>query len=177
MAANVDELLGGAGPPGGGRRLIDALLSGPDDLWPQEDWPAIWRHQLSTEIADDLAELGTSIAVAARQQLDPGLITYGLLLGHPNPPLQVLVWIKDCAKRQMQNDALLPKSIAALIYYLSIAVARVRLGVAISNADDGHLRDGLRWAGRQEWIDEPTRRLIAYLLSALPGTAGPGEKV
>jgi len=74
------------------------------------------------------------------------------LLESLNPSIDVLVELKNVAKRRPRN--LIPPEMALLLYYGSIAAALVRCGRRITKLRDEELRDGFTWAIKQPWVPE-----------------------
>jgi len=50
-------------------------------------------------------------------------------------------------------DSSLPNDVAAVLYYLSIAAAYVRLGRRISQLGDAELKRGLVWCKGKPWVE------------------------
>jgi hypothetical protein len=71
------------------------------------------------------------------------------------------VLTKDFAKAcRISADSPIPREIATVLYFASIAVARLRCGRRITELTDTAVRKGLDWALGQPWLDEATRRLL-----------------
>jgi hypothetical protein len=86
-----------------------------------------------------------------------------------------LLWLaKDFAKANMDHpDGSLPKEVAAVLYYASIAAALTNLDERISQLKDAELARGLGWAKDQPWVDKRIQELLVQGINKLPGT-GPG---
>jgi RNA polymerase sigma-70 factor (ECF subfamily) len=96
----------------------------------------------------------------------------GELLHHPHPSPELLEQVKDFAKENGTDpESPLPREVATLLYYASIAAALARGGRRISRQGDDALRWGFEWGGAQPWVDEATRAVLADGLRAL-GDAG-----
>lgn len=80
-------------------------------LWSSDDLRDLLRHQLNAPIRFDLAESDARAAQRIEQLasgVTPPIRTFGELLGHPAPPADLLVAVKDFAKRKgMDPDTLL----------------------------------------------------------------------
>jgi hypothetical protein len=145
-------------------------------LWQPEELGAIFRHQMSAPILVDLG--GFDPATAARLKTlshAQGLLLKSFLdlLAHPVPPVELLTLTKEFAKGNMdQPDSSLPNEVAAVLYYLSIAAAYVRLGRRISQLNDAELRRGLEWAKGKPWVEPQLQRLLEEALQKL-AQAGP----
>jgi hypothetical protein len=162
-------------------KCLAAFMAAGDErarLWRTDELGAVFRHQLSAPILVDLG--GFDPATANRLK---GLSeAQGLLLKsflelflHPAPPVELLTLTKEFAKTNMDHpDSILPKEVAAALYYTSIAAGLVRLDRRISRLSDADLERGLTWARNQEWVDGRIQRLLAKALKKL-SQAGPGS--
>jgi hypothetical protein len=74
------------------------------------------------------------------------------LLESLHPPIEILVELKNVAKRRPRN--LIPPEMALLLYYGSIAAAMVRCGKRITKLRDEDLRNGFTWAIKQPWVPQ-----------------------
>jgi hypothetical protein len=87
---------------------------------------------------------------------------------HPVPPIELLTLTKDFAKGNMDHpDSSLPNEVAAVLYYLSIAAAYVRLGRRISQLGDAEFKRGLEWSKGKPWVEPPLQRLLDEALQKL----------
>jgi hypothetical protein len=145
-------------------------------LWQPEELGAIFRHQMSAPILVDLG--GFDPATAARLKTlthaQSLLLTSFLdLFLHPVPPIELLTLTKDFAKGNMEHsDSSLPNEVAAVLYYVSIATAFLRLDRRISQLSDAELKRGLLWAKGQPWVESPIQNLLDEALQKL-AQAGP----
>jgi hypothetical protein len=145
-------------------------------LWQPEELGAIFRHQMSAPILVDLG--GFDPATAARlktlSHAQSLLLTSFLdLFLHPVPPIELLTLTKDFAKGNMEHpDSSLPNEVAAVLYYVSIAAAFLRLDRRISQLSDAELKRGLLWAKGQPWVEAPIQNLLDQALQKL-AQAGP----
>ncbi|HUD45564.1 MAG TPA: hypothetical protein VMR33_01985 [Candidatus Baltobacteraceae bacterium] len=146
-------------------------------LWRPDELGAIFRHQLSAPILVDLG--GFDSTGAARLKLLSEaqsllLRSFSDLLLHAAPPIELLWLAKDFAKANMDHpDGSLPKEVAAVLYYASIAAALTNLDERISQLKDAELARGLGWAKDQPWVDKRIQELLVQGINKLPGT-GPG---
>lgn len=148
------------------KTLATLMSAGAEEgrLWRSDELGAIFRHQLAAPILVDLG--GFDPGTAARLKMLSAaqsllLKSFSDLFHHPSPPLELLRLTKDFAKANMDHaESTLPSQIAAALYYASIAAALVRLDIRISNLKDAELRDGLRWARNESWIDPQTKELL-----------------
>ena len=160
------------------RRLAELLeVDGSRDrVWRDDELAAVYRHQLSAGIRCDLAGLNARLAEQVNllaSSTDLILKSYADLFYHPNPPVELLILVKDFAKRcRLSPDSALPPAIASVLYYQSIACALVRCRRRISKLSDDELREGLRWGLSRPWLDESTATLFRECVGCL---AGEGE--
>jgi hypothetical protein len=133
-------------------------------LWEPEELAGLLRHQLAAPLEFDLTDAGTaSIEDVTRFSQSPerSIRTFGDLLHHPAPPIQLLTFVKDFAKANRQDPAAaLPNEIAAVLYFGSIVVAQQRCGRRISRLDEDKVRAGVQWVLERPWIDPATRNLF-----------------
>jgi hypothetical protein len=139
-------------------RLLDAEAGGGE--WTADDMAAILRHQLNAPLRADLAatnpRAGHTLDTVSRASPPPA--TFGELLAHPHPPLELLELAKDFGKTLRLDAACgVPAGVATVIYYASIVTAKLRCGRRISDLDDAALRRGVDWALAQPWLDAATR--------------------
>jgi hypothetical protein len=121
------------------------------------------RHQLNAPLRADLSSVNPDagrtfdIVCAA----GPAPAAFGELFAHPRPSLELLELAKEFGKT-LRRDAScgVPPQVAAVIYYASIVVARLRLRQHISDLDEEALRRGIEWVLAQPWVDERTRALF-----------------
>ena len=141
-----------------------AVDGGDQGLWQSEELEAMLKHQLSAPLEFDFSYLGreaTQRLEALRSAEVPPIATFHDLFHHRAPPVELLQMTKEFAKAcRTRSDRLLPNEIAAMLYLLSIVVARTRCGRRITKLEDDALRHSLDWALKQPWIDEATRELL-----------------
>ncbi|MGA2175336.1 MAG: hypothetical protein ABSH38_10180 [Verrucomicrobiota bacterium] len=161
-------------------KSLAAFMAAGDErarLWRTDELGAIFRHQLSAPILVDLG--GFDPATAGRLKTLSNaqsllLKSFLELFLHPVPPVELLTLTKEFAKTNMDHpDSILPKEVAAVLYYTSIAAGLVRLDQRISQLNDAELRRGFTWAKDQRWVDPPIQQLLAQGLQKLspPGPA------
>jgi hypothetical protein len=155
-------------------KALAALLAAREErggLWRPEELAAVFRHQMSAPVMVDLGGFDPATAVRLKTLSEAqGLLlkSFGELLHHPSPPVELLVLTKDFAKLNLDHsDSTLPTEIAGVLYYTSIAAALVRLDRRITQLQDADLRRGLRWSGEQPWLDAQTRELVAEAIAKL----------
>jgi len=145
-------------------RIMD--LGGGEEagLWQAEELGAMLKHQLAAPLEFDFsfleAERPPSLDALAKTQ-GPPIRTFGDLLHHPRPPLELLQSAKEFAKGlRSRADAPVPEEIATMLYLLSILVALTRCGRRITKLDEQGLRQSLDWALTQPWLDQASRDLL-----------------
>ena len=125
--------------------------------WGEGDLAAVLRHQYAAPLGCDLGTAGEDTGAGP----PAGIKTFGDLLHHPAPPVELLVLAKDFAKASRADPhAALPKEVAAVLYFAAIVVARRRCGARISQLRPEELRAGAEWVMAQPWVDPATRRLF-----------------
>ena len=135
---------------------------------------AILRHQMTTSLQVDLAGVGGAAGRLKEEAAAGGLLlkSFGDLLQHPHPPLALLKMMKDFAKAcRISPASALPREISSIIYFASIMAAMTRRSRRITKLSDGDLRQALRWALMQPWLDDITRTVFLEGQAFLAGTA------
>jgi hypothetical protein len=134
-------------------------------LWRPDELGALLQHQLCAPVEVDLGTLPPSAAQQLKGLSDAeGLLlkSYADLFRHPRPPLRLLRLVKDFAKAASAAPAgPVPREVAQVLYYASIAAALVRWGERITSLDDEALRCGFRWVQRLSWAEAETTALMA----------------
>jgi hypothetical protein len=121
-------------------------------------WPA---KELAGKLEEPLSKLGGDLNCSNEIQ------TVRELLEHPNPPIELLIRVKDLSKRRPRD--LFPPEMALLLYYGSIAAGMVRCEKSITKLRDEDLRNGFTWAIKQPWVPESICVLFRRALSQLGG--------
>jgi hypothetical protein len=104
------------------------------------------------------------------------LKSFGDLLYHPNPLPELLELAKEFAKEHRADaESPLPREVATVLYYASIAAALARCGRRITRHDDATLRKGFQWGCEQPWVDEATRGLLREGLQQVGGMEAPPD--
>jgi hypothetical protein len=133
-------------------------------IWPDHELRNILRHQLESLLAFDLSRGDPADIAPIRPDTPaagPSIRTFGDLFRHPQPPLELLIRVKQFAKSARADpDATLPAEIASLLYYAAIAAALVRLGTRITTLTDDVLAEGFRTLVPRDWIDDANRLLL-----------------
>jgi RNA polymerase sigma-70 factor (ECF subfamily) len=161
---------------GSDRRLDPAALTWLLDL-PRQlgDSAALLRHLLAAPLPFDDDKADGDATDRTQGLSDGGARAWrclGELLHDPQPSLELLERVKDFAKDNGTDpESPLPREVATLVYYASIAAALARGGRRISRQDEGSLRWGFEWGRDQPWVDEATRAVLGEGLRAL-GASG-----
>src|ERR1700722_17970456 len=155
---------------------LAALMASSDErgqLWRADELAAMFRHQMSAPMLMDLGSFDPRTASQLKMlSAAQGLLlsSFGDLFNHPTPPIQLLQLVKDFAKANMDHpESGLPSQIATALYYACIAAALVHLDARISQLPGADLRNGLRWASEQVWLDEKTKALLIAAVKKLDG--------
>lgn len=148
-------------------RLLDV------DSWESDGLREVLRHQLSAPLETDLADAASAagLDLADLCRLPAGsLRTFADLLHHPAPPLGLLQVCKEFAKkcRKLRNGPL-PREVAVVLYYASIAAALTRCDKRITGLSNSDLMQGFGWTLAREWVDEPTKELVREGLTCVVG--------
>lgn len=152
----------------------------PDELgkriWRPEELGAVLSHQLSAPVEFDLGRLDARLANRLRLAgAAKGLLlrSFNDLFQHQCPPLELLLLVKDFAKRHIAHPASpLPPEISRVLYFVSISAALARCGRRITRLDDARLRRGIEWAMAQPWVDDRTKGLLSQGLDAMEQSGG-----
>jgi len=156
--------------------LFDLSSDGAERLWKDEELGAILRHQLSAPMQVDLISLKRGLALNIRrlaESLGLTLKSFGDLLAHPNPPIELLELTKDFAKacRLNPHGPVLPE-VASVLYFASIAASMVNCHRRISRLSNDDLLSGFHWVLTRSWLDAPTRTLMEKAVCLLHDQSG-----
>jgi hypothetical protein len=142
------------------------------NVWQSDELGAILRHQLQAPLEFDLITVDTEVKAKLKTLAatdGPPLKTFGDLLRHPRPPIELLALTKEYGKIHRNTpESPLPSDIATVLYFAGIVVALTRCGQRISQLDDDDLRRGVEWVIAQPWVDEATRSLFREGLTLIP---------
>jgi hypothetical protein len=147
------------GSPEAWRQILDEAAQ-ERACWSATDRESIWRHQLMAPFQMELS--------GATDQVAPSL---GQILHDPQSPVEWLMKTKDFAKANMRpTQPWMPREIASVLYYASIAAFRIHHHQSLSQLDANQLRRGFSWAAAQSWLDGQTRDLLRAAAEGLdPG--------
>jgi hypothetical protein len=142
-------------------RLARLLRADEDQVgdWRVNELGAILRHQLRSPLAPELP-----VPAVSEEPIE----TFGDLLQHPHPPVQLLSSLKDFAKSHCAPRAgSLPSEVMAVLYYASIVAARLHAHQCITQLSDPELRRGIACVVEKPWIEENTRGLLTEGLAKI----------
>ena len=117
-------------PPPSLAELIESDVE-PRRVWHADELGEVLAHELTTPVRLELGELAPGDAAAAAAD-SAGPLSIGDLLHHPAPPLELLVPASSASPRPPAADPQghLPEDVAAVLYAMAIAAARLRHGHA-----------------------------------------------
>ncbi|MCX6928561.1 MAG: hypothetical protein NT154_35930 [Verrucomicrobia bacterium] len=135
--------------------------------WKEQDLPAMLQHQFAAPLDFDLRsqELAGGEARSREKTLTGAagvrIETFGDLLTHPAPPLELLKLAKEFFKWRTQackKDS--PEWRIAYLFYLLTLLAAGKHASRLSSLSPRALLTGAKWALEQSWIDPQTRQFI-----------------
>ena len=144
-------------------QLMDLGTDATPDWTPQE-LAAMLTHQLSAPLAFDLCalkEVSVEKVNAVAAAHTPAVESFGDLLTHAHPSVELLELVKEFAKTSDSNqNRLLPRPIASVLYYASIVAAQLRCDTRLTTLSDKLIGQGLRWSLSQDWLNDDLRSLL-----------------
>ena len=148
-------------------------------LWSTDDLQDILSHQWAAPLALDLGGLQETFAERVETlAASKGLLlrSFGDLLEHKRPPLELLELTKEFAKRSIAAPcSSIPHDVARVIYFSSIAAALCHCGRRITTLSDQRITDGISWALSLNWLEDNAREVLSSGLQALEKQAGDRE--
>ena len=133
-------------------------------LWSAQELGAVLRHQLAAPLEFDLGATGDAAMaerLASYANLRPPIQSFGDLVFHPRPPLELLGLVKEFSKScRAGKESVLPDEIATTLYALGIAAAMTACDRRITRLDDQALAHLIDWVREQEWLDAASRELL-----------------
>jgi len=150
------------------QRLLDATTV-TNATWTNRDMGSILAHQLGAPLIKDLVRVLPD-AESALTAMDDTPRTFGELLQHRHPPVDILRMVKDFAKQlhKMAHNAY-PEQVATLLYYAAIATAQVRTNTCITDLPPQSLHKGYAWALTQTWLTPDLRTLFEEAQTSIEG--------
>ncbi|HZK80546.1 MAG TPA: hypothetical protein VFC46_05745 [Humisphaera sp.] len=143
--------------------------------WAPAELGAVLRHQLAAPLEFDLRTIApggekTITDLTAAITSGPRPRSFGDLVVHPLPPLDLLRLMKDFSRSGRDTDSL-PKEVATVLYYTAISLALLRHSVRITELDNRALVKSIGWCLSQSWVDASVAAVLAEMrdkLSAPP---------
>jgi hypothetical protein len=141
--------------------------------WTDNELDVLLVQQLGAEIHFDPKLMSGEMArrlmgLTARGTPLPN--RYSDLFRHPEPPIEMLEYVKRVAKATRNHPDSPLQKISTVVYYSAILAALMRCGRRITGLDDGGLEFGVTWVLEQTWIDPSTRKLFEEAREYLRGT-------
>jgi hypothetical protein len=156
-----------------------ASLIGDDEvgerIWKPDELASILRHQMTAPLQVDLAGVGGAAGQLKEAAESRGLLlrSFGDLLQHQQPPVALLKLMKDFGKAcRLSPESTVPREISSVIYFASIIVAMTRCSRRITKLDNEALRDAVKWALEQTWLDDVMRAVFLEGQQYLDGAKG-----
>ena len=152
--------------------LFDVSAEDQDSpLWQTDEFGAILRHQLAAPIRidlDNLERLAARNINTSAESSGLALKSFGDLLEHPHPPIELLGIAKNFAKAcRISPRGHIPSDVATVLYFACIAAALTRCWSRITGLSNAELADGFRWTLARPWLDDKTCVLINKALAFL----------
>ena len=134
------------------------LESNLQENWSAEELREIFCHQLAAPLTFDLTAIDKNVSDSIRTLNSKGADvpkTFGELLAHSSPPLELLNLTKQFAKKCGQDfESGLPKDVAAVLYLAAVSSALLHCGEHITDSDRESLKAKVEWALSQRWVDD-----------------------
>ncbi len=142
-------------------------------LWTGDDLRAILEHQWHAPLTMDLSAMKTIRADQLWLMAEArGLVlrSFGDLLTHSHPPVELLELTKEFAKRSLSSErSAIPHDVARVLYFACIASALAKCKRRITKLDDNGILEGIRWACTRSWVMEPVKHVLEEGRKALIG--------
>jgi hypothetical protein len=146
-------------PPASMADLIELDVQ-PQRIWRASELGAVLEHELNTPLWMELDGLRVGAAVE-RGIGGLRLLTVGELLHHPAPPLDLLVQLKNWAKKARHDpQSHLPEEVAAVIYALALAAGLTRHRQRLTSLAPEAIGQYLRWAAQRPWLGQAEADLL-----------------
>ncbi len=129
-------------------------------------------NQLPRELAEKLRRRAVALDVASRAG-KAGINTFGELLTHSHPPLEMLKFAKDFAKAAIANGKTIwPRSVCDVLNYASYAAALLRRGDRIGTLTEADLRTGFQKLAARPWVTTEMKVLFEQAVGQLATVGG-----
>ena len=126
------------------------------------------EHEMGSKLRETMGNYlsGVHGPIECWAKLDPSIDSLVDVLDHPDPPLDVLVSMKDYAKAMHADPSCeIPDAVPNVIYFVAIALGRVRCRQSITQLEHDVVRSGLSWVSGEEWIPLQLRHICQEALS------------
>ena len=135
----------------------------PHPDWGSQDLGPILRHLLAAPLLDVLLWLEVPAPTA-----DWATRPTGDLFVDPHPPLELLEEAKRTGQQWAKEEGgAMPHEVGTTIYFVSIAVALIRLGKRISRSPDATLKSGFEKLAHCSWMEPGLGDLLRRGLEVL----------
>ncbi|MFT4588590.1 MAG: hypothetical protein ACI8QF_002693 [Limisphaerales bacterium] len=144
-----------------GRAYSRLLLSTRDDgeVWTQSDLAGLWRHWLNSPI--QLGRASPEKHTDTADGVDRKMATLREAFHSRSATVHQLHLLKDFAKRNLRSESpVLPAPILQAVYYLCLAVAKLRHGQSITRLSNSQVSVGVEWAIGQQWLDDESVKIL-----------------
>ena len=160
-------------------QIMDLETAG-QEVWDEQDLPAMLRHQFSAPLEFDLNSMKLPAREAQRRDrtltgaATDRMRSFEDLLFHQAPPLELLQLAKEFFKWRTQAAKRgSPAWKIAYLFYLLSVLAAGKHASGLSTLGPKDLRKGADWALGQGWLDQPTKRwIVSARKRLLPQTVG-----
>lgn len=180
---NVPELVVGAatGTAAGPANLDHAnvqqlsslfdLVTNSGVVFTDAELQTLYRSYAAAPLASIFEQCHTAVPRQVEEtdpQYDPALTTVNQLLGHPQPPLGLLIHLKRLSRRIVTSqNPIIPIKIGLALRHVSIGLALVRCDRLISKLTEPELHQSFRTMSDHRWIDEGSRMLFEEAITRL----------
>ncbi len=157
-------------------RRLASLFQAERELFSAAELGAMLAHQWASPLSFHWGRLDERLAREAARMTEEeraSVRTFGDLLGHPRPPLALLVLVKEFAKQLLKRrETVVPRPLASVLYFTAIAAAQAPKSEKVTDLDEEGVRQGISWALNQAWVGEPCRGILEKGLRAMDGSTG-----
>jgi DNA-directed RNA polymerase specialized sigma24 family protein len=124
-------------------------------------------NQLPMELAKRLRQHAASLGLV-KHAPETGISTFGDLLRHPQPPIEMLKFAKEFGKAAIVHGKTeWPKRVCEVLYYGSYAAGLARRGKQIGKLSKSDLQEGLTKIAGRAWIGREIRILCEQAAAQL----------
>ncbi|WFB36110.1 hypothetical protein P3T73_18310 [Kiritimatiellota bacterium B12222] len=135
-----------------------------EPLWSHEDLESILSHQMEAPLLIDLGSMhGVNAEQVQQLASTRGLVlrSFEDLLTHPHPPVELLIFTKEFAKRNLASPrSPIPAEVARILYFSCISSAMLKCGRKISQLSLTEIGEGIDWCLHRPWLQSEWRELF-----------------